>query len=183
MNKAFVKEDDYTEDEFIQEKPAPKGRNYITPSGLRKLTEEFNYLKSKERPQVTQVVSWAAGNGDRSENGDYTYGKKRLREIDKRLRFLAKRIESAEVLDPTTMDFPDVRFGATVTIRDENDKSKVYYIVGVDESDAHRGKISWQSPLALALLRKSEGDFVEFKAPGGVQELEIVQVAYKEIPE
>lgn len=183
MSKAFKKEEDYNEDEFIQKKPLPQGRNYITPAGLKKLTEEFNFLKSKERPQVTQVVSWAAGNGDRSENGDYTYGKKRLREIDKRLRFLAKRIEAAEVLDPSTMNFQDIRFGATVTVRDENDKSKIYFIVGIDESDAHRGKISWQSPLALALLRKSEGDFVEFRAPGGIQELEIIEVSYKEIPE
>lgn len=183
MNKAFVKEDDFVEDEIVQEKPLPQGRNYITPSGLRKLTDEFSFLKNKERPQVTQVVSWAAGNGDRSENGDYTYGKKRLREIDKRLRFLAKRIESAEVLDPTKMDFSDIRFGATVTIKDEADKTKIYYIVGVDESDASKGKISWQSPLASALLRKSEGDYIEFRAPGGIQEIEIVKVCYEEIPE
>lgn len=183
MSKAFKKDDDDFEDDIPEVPVAPQERNYITPAGLRKLTEEFTFLKSKERPQVTQVVSWAAGNGDRSENGDYTYGKKRLREIDKRLRFLAKRIEAAEVLDPMKMNFEDIRFGATVVVSDEKNVQRTYYIVGADESAANIGKISWLSPLAAALLRKSEGDVVEFRAPGGIQELEVIKVTYQEIPE
>lgn len=155
-------------------------KNYITPSGLRALTQEFNFLKSTERPEVTRVVSWAAGNGDRSENGDYIYGKKRLREIDSRLRFLAKRIESAEVIDPSSLEGTKVRFGATVTYADPEEK--VVYIVGEDEIEPGSGKISWKSPLAKALMNKEEGDIVEFMTPKGACEVEILKVTYKVIP-
>ena len=156
-------------------------KNYITPAGLKCLEEEFRLLKYKERPEVTQIVSWAAENGDRSENGDYIYGKKRLREIDSRMRFLAKRIESAEVIDPAQQKFSEVRFGATITILDENDVEKSYSIVGVDEVDAAAGKISWKSPLARALLNKRAGDIVSFASPRAEQEVEILRVEYKEI--
>lgn len=155
-------------------------KNYITPSGLRALTHEFNHLKTTERPEVTRVVSWAAGNGDRSENGDYIYGKKRLREIDSRLRFLAKRIESAEVIDPSSLSGTKVRFGATVTYADPEEK--VVYIVGEDEIEPGSGKISWKSPLARALMNKVEGDIVEFMTPKGACEVEILKVTYKVIP-
>lgn len=156
-------------------------KNYITPHGLRALTQEFNYLKLTERPEVTRVVSWAAGNGDRSENGDYIYGKKRLREIDSRLRFLAKRIESAEVIDPSSLKGLKIRFGATVTYSDPEEKT--VFIVGEDEIDPARGKISWRSPLAKALMNKEPGDVVEFNTPKGLVEVEIVEVTYREIPE
>ncbi len=155
-------------------------KNYITPSGLKALTQEFNYLKGTERPEVTRVVSWAAGNGDRSENGDYIYGKKRLREIDSRLRFLAKRIESAEVIDPSSLGGTKVRFGATVNYADPEEK--VVYIVGEDEIEPGSGKISWKSPLAKALMNKEEGDIVEFMTPKGACEVEILKVTYKAIP-
>ena len=155
-------------------------KNYITPSGLRALTQEFNHLKLTERPEVTRVVSWAAGNGDRSENGDYIYGKKRLREIDSRLRFLAKRIESAEVIDHSSLGGTQVRFGATVTYSDPEEK--VVYIVGEDEIEPGLGKISWKSPLARALMNKEEGDIVEFMTPKGACEVEILKVTYKVIP-
>lgn len=159
----------------------PDGKNLITPGGLRKLEEEFRHLKYEERPEVTKTVSWAAENGDRSENGDYIYGKKRLREIDSRLRFLAKRIESAEVIDPSKLKFEEVRFGALVTIIDENDVKKAYAIVGVDEVDVGSGKISWLAPLSRALMNKRRGDIVTFTSPRGEQEVEIVSVEYKEI--
>lgn len=158
-----------------------KEKNYITPSGLRVLTEEFRLLKYKERPEVTRVVSWAAGNGDRSENGDYIYGKKRLREIDSRLRFLAKRIEAAEIIDPSSQTGTKVRFGATVKYLDPEEK--LVYIVGEDEIDPSKGKISWKAPLAKALMNKEEGDIVEFNTPKGVVEIEILNVRYEDIPE
>lgn len=188
MNKAFVKESDgdSSEDDTAYEDKALKqagGKNYITPKGLRKLQDEFLHLKQKERPELTQVVSWAAGNGDRSENGDYLYGKKRLREIDKRMRFLAKRIESAEVVDPTSISAAEVRFGATVTILDESGKRKCYSIVGIDEADASKGKISWISPIANALFKKQVGDVVTLRSPKGEQELEIIEIEYKEVTE
>jgi len=145
------------------------------------LEEEFRHLKNKERPEVTQVVSWAAENGDRSENGDYIYGKKRLREIDRRMRFLAKQIENSEIIDPSAQHFNEVRFGATVTIIDENDIKKRFSIVGVDEVDASAGKISWRSPLARALLSKKEGDLVTFSTPRGEQEVEIEKIEYVQI--
>lgn len=157
-------------------------RNYITPAGLQKLLRELKHLKSTERPQLTETIAWAAGNGDRSENGDYIYGKKRLREIDKRIRFLSKRIESAEVIDPATQRVEDIRFGATVTILDEEERERTYSIVGEDETNIDLGHISWKSPLARALLRKSEGDVVTFRSPRGEQEIEIIEVRYQALP-
>lgn len=156
-------------------------KNYITPAGLRKLEEEFKNLKYKERPEVTRVVSWAAENGDRSENADYIYGKKRLREIDSRMRWLAKRIEAAEVVDPAAMNCPEVRFGATVTLLDENDKERKFSIVGADEVDAAAGRISWLCPLARALLNRKPGDVVTYTTPRGEQEVEVIRVEYCEI--
>jgi transcription elongation factor GreB len=146
------------------------------------LRTELKKLRYEERPEVTKVVSWAAGNGDRSENGDYLYGKKRLREIDKRMRFLAKRLEAAEVVDPLVITVPYVQFGATVTLRFEDDTEKTYSIVGVDEVDVNRGRISWMSPLAKALLKAKAGDYVTFHSPKGEQEVEVLSVVYKELP-
>ncbi len=156
-------------------------KNYITPAGLKALLKELKHLKSNERPQLTETIAWAAGNGDRSENGDYIYGKKRLREIDRRIRFLSKRIETAEVIDPAVQKAQDIRFGATVTILDEQENEKTYSIVGEDETDIDRGHISWKSPLARALLRKEEGDVINFRSPRGEQEIEIVTVCYQSL--
>ncbi|MCI5064331.1 transcription elongation factor GreB [bacterium] len=153
-------------------------KNYITPSGYQALQQELQKLWSEERPKITEIVSWAAGNGDRSENGDYIYGKKRLREIDKRIRFLTKRIEGAEVIDPAEQSGEEVRFGATVTVLDECEVEKRYSIVGTDEVDLARGHISWRSPVARALLRRKEGDLVTVQTPRGEQDLEILRVEY-----
>lgn len=179
MSKAFTKEDtDFEEDGDIDEPKSIPGKNYITPSGYKKLQDEYKHLKYKERPEVCKVVQWAAENGDRSENADYTYGKKRLREIDKRLRFLMKRIQAAEVIDPTQVKSDSVMFGATVTIRYEDDSEKTYSIVGMDEVDVSKGKISWISPLAAALMKSKEGDIVQFRSPKGLQEIEILGVKF-----
>jgi transcription elongation factor GreB len=156
-------------------------KNYITPAGLKILQDELRFLKYDERPKVTEVVSWAAGNGDRSENGDYIYGKRRLREIDSRIRFLSKRIENAEVIEPEKIEAQDVRFGATVTIHDEEGNEKKYCIVGEDEANAAKGRLNWKSPVATALLRKKVGDWVTVRSPKGNQELEIVDIQYKAI--
>jgi transcription elongation factor GreB len=156
-------------------------KNYITPQGFNKLLNELKRLKNDERPKLVETITWAAGNGDRSENGDYIYGKKRLREIDKRLRFLSKRIETAEVLDPACLNYTDIRFGATVTIVNEEEQQKTYSIVGVDESDVNRGLISWKSPLASALLRKKVGDVAQFSSPRGEQEIEIIKIEYRSL--
>jgi len=160
----------------------PNGeKNYITPAGLKKFQDEFQQLKYNERPKVVEVVSWAAGNGDRSENGDYIYGKKRLREIDKRLEFLCKRLDIAELVDPLLITVDYVAIGATVTIVDDSGLEKVYQIVGADESDPNVGKISWVSPIARALLKTKEGDYVTYKSPGGERGLEVVSIKYVEI--
>jgi transcription elongation factor GreB len=186
MSKAFTKEIDQDEElEGEGASPLPAGsKNYITPGGHARLMEEFLWLMDKERPQVTAIVSWAAGNGDRSENGDYIYGKKRLREIDKRIRFLTKRMEIAEVVDPVTPrdDETQIFFGATVTFANQKGEEKTVSIVGVDEIDTSRGYISWISPMARALIKAREGDTVTLHAPGGVQELEILEVKYQAIP-
>jgi transcription elongation factor GreB len=186
MSKAFTKEVDQDEElEGEGASPLPAGsKNYITPGGHARLMEEFLWLMDKERPQVTAIVSWAAGNGDRSENGDYIYGKKRLREIDKRIRFLTKRMEIAEVVDPVTPrdDETQIFFGATVTFANQKGEEKTVSIVGVDEIDTSRGYISWISPMARALIKAREGDTVTLHAPGGVQELEILEVKYQAIP-
>lgn len=180
MSKAFTREDSNDTDSSDSEVDAsvPGGKNYITPAGAEALRAELKKLRYEERPEVTKVVSWAAGNGDRSENGDYLYGKKRLREIDKRMRFLAKRLESAEIVDPLAIQVSYVQFGATVTLRYEDDSEKTYSIVGVDEVDLSKGRISWMSPLARALLKANEGDIVTFNSPKGQQDVEVISVRY-----
>lgn len=154
--------------------------NYITPMGLQKLKDELQYLMKEDRPQVVKTVAWAASNGDRSENADYIYGKKRLREIDRRMGWLTKRIEGAQVVDPTQHQKSEkIVFGATVTIEDEDGESKTIQIVGEDEIETSLGKISWKSPMAKALLGKLEGDEVKVKKPKGDSWVEIVKVEYK----
>ncbi len=187
MSKAFVKEsdvelaDDLDDDESAL--PAGSGgKNYITPQGFKKLQDELYNLKHKERPAMTETVAWAASNGDRSENADYHYGKKKLREIDKRIRFLGKRIDSAEIVDPTKVNSDQVLFGATVLIKDEDGTEKTYRIVGIDESNIDLGKISWISPLATALFKARVGDYVTFRIPKGVRDVEILKITYEEIP-
>jgi transcription elongation factor GreB len=184
MSKAFTRDGDENNTEVDTEVDAsvPGGKNYITPAGAERLRAELKKLRYEERPEVTKVVSWAAGNGDRSENGDYLYGKKRLREIDKRMRFLAKRLEAAEVVDPLAIQVEYVQFGATVTLRFEDDTEKTYSIVGVDEVDVNQGRISWMSPLARALLKAKAGDYVTFHSPKGEQEVEVLAVVYRELP-
>ena len=158
----------------------PKGeKNYITPAGLEKIRAEYQELKKVERPKIVEIVSWAASLGDRSENADYQYGKKRLREIDRRLRFLGERLDSVEVVDPKTIKSDKVKFGATVTIVDEDDSKKVYQIVGADESEPENGKISWLSPIAKALMNSKVDDFVTVRTGAGERELEVIKIEYK----
>ena len=181
MNKAFVRESDGDEDEELQ--PAlklPAGtKNYITPGGHARLKSELEHLVKRERPHVVEVVAWAASNGDRSENGDYLYGKKRLREIDRRIRFLTKRLEIAEVVDPSAHAGSDqVFFGATVTYVDDEGVERTVTILGVDEADNARQQVSWISPVARALLKAREGDEVALQTPAGMRSLEILSVAY-----
>ncbi|HEX5070509.1 MAG TPA: transcription elongation factor GreB [Vicinamibacterales bacterium] len=170
----------------VRDAPGPKLKNYITPAGLERLKDEHRFLMSRERPAVTQVVAWAASNGDRSENADYLYGKRRLRQIDSRIRFLTKRIDAAEVVDPAAprsgSASTKVFFGATVTYLDPAGKEHVVRIVGVDEVDVHRRYISWMSPLARALMRAGAGDRVVLRAPNKTEQLEIVDVEYSAIP-
>ncbi|MBU0726546.1 MAG: transcription elongation factor GreB [Alphaproteobacteria bacterium] len=154
-------------------------KNYITPEGLERLKEELRILRQIERPKVVEVVSWAAGNGDRSENGDYIYGKKRLREIDRRLRFLTKRIEIAVPVDPALQtNHAQVFFGATVTYCDSRDVERSVRIVGIDEVDHDKGEISWISPVARALLKARIGDLVKLRTPAGMEELEVLEIRY-----
>jgi transcription elongation factor GreB len=152
--------------------------NYITPDGFRKLQEEFNKLFHDERPKLVETVAWAAGNGDRSENGDYIYGKRRLREIDKRLLFLRDRIEAAKIVDPKEVQSDKVVFGATVKIEDEDGQIKIYQIVGEDELEPGKNKVSWKSPIAKALLGKKVGDEVEIQRPSGALAAEILEIAF-----
>jgi transcription elongation factor GreB len=183
MNKAFVKESDTAEDDDLPEDVAlPAGtRNYITPEGYARLREELTHLMTVDRPSVVQIVSWAASNGDRSENGDYLYGKKRLREIDRRMRFLTKRLDIAEVVDSSLQPNRDqVFFGATVTYVDKAGDEHTVTIVGVDEAEPLGGRISWISPVARALTKAREGDVVTLRTPAGVDELDIVSVSYPE---
>jgi transcription elongation factor GreB len=184
MNKAFVKESDDDEDDAPPELALPPGSgNYMTVSGHARMRAEFERLVKVERPELVKVVSWAAGNGDRSENGDYIYGKKRLREIDRRIRYLTKRIENAIVVDPSAQENIDtVFFGATVTLcflGDSQGAEATYQIVGIDEADAGAGRISWVSPLARALMKAREGDTVRFQSPVGPREIEIVEIRYE----
>lgn len=186
MSKAFTKEPDNLDDLEDDEPAAPAmpggAKNYITPQGFKRLQDELNDLLHRQRPEMTDVVAWAASNGDRSENADYQYGKRKLREIDRRIRFLSKRLDAAEVVDPTKNRSDQVFFGATVTIRDEDDSEKTYSIVGVDEIDVERGRISWVSPIASALLKARVGDWVTFRTPKGVREVEVIDVKYVELP-
>jgi transcription elongation factor GreB len=180
MSKAFTKETE-TDADVEDEIPAlPAGvKNYITPDGLRRLEAEFAELQKVERPKIVETVAWAAGNGDRSENGDYIYGKRRLREIDRRLRFLRKRMEIAEVVDPARQKNRErVFFGATVTYLNERDEEKTVRIVGIDEARSERHEISWISPVAKALLKAGEGDSVEVRTPKGIERLEILKILY-----
>ena len=184
MSKAFTKEQDDDLDDNLdaEEQQAPKGsKNYITPAGYARLESELQHLLKVERPEVVKIVSWAAALGDRSENADYIYGKKRLREIDKRLRFLTKRIGFAQIVDPTQQPHDRIYFGATVTVSDENGAEHTYSIVGMDEIDPAKGRVSWISPLAKALLGKEEGDTATVRTPAGVQELDILEVRYDAI--
>lgn len=156
-------------------------KNYITPAGLKKLQDELKHLHHEERPKVVNTVSWAASNGDRSENADYIYGKRRLREIDRRLRFLSQRLEAAVVINPVEQKSDRVLFGATVTVQDEDGKEHRYQIVGQDESDPKLGKVSWVSPIGKSLLQARAGDAVTLRTPSGTQELEIIRIEYLSI--
>ena len=182
MSKAFTKEGDGEEDDDLPDEIVglPAGaKNYMTPEGFARLRDELNTLMRKERPEVVQVVSWAAANGDRSENGDYIYGKKRLREIDRRIRFLSKRLERSEVVDPAKRPKTDqVFFGATVVYANAKGEERTIKIVGVDEVDTGRGHVSWISPVARALMRAFEGDVVRMRTPAGEEEIEILRVQY-----
>jgi transcription elongation factor GreB len=180
MSKAFTKETDDEPDLDDEAPAAPAGvRNYITPEGLRRMQDEFSRLHRIERPQVVETVAWAAGNGDRSENGDYIYGKRRLREIDRRIRFLRKRMEIAEVVDPARQTNRDrVFFGATVEYLTSQNEAKRLRIVGVDEARSELGEVSWISPIAKALLKAEEGDSVEVRTPKGIERIEVVRIHY-----
>ena len=183
MSKAFTREQDgAAEDELAPEAEQPQGvKNYITPAGYARLKAELKQLLDVERPETVSVVHWAASNGDRSENGDYIYGKKRLREIDRRIRFLIKRLEIAEVVDSTGQDRDRVFFGATVSVRDTAGLVRSVSIVGMDEVDPARGRVSWISPIARALLKARVGDCVTLRTPTGTEELEVLQIDYVDL--
>lgn len=186
MNKAFTKETDPPEDEDGEDFSVPSlpvgSKNYMTPYGYVRLTAELDELWKVERPKLVETIFWAASNGDRSENGDYIYGKKRLREIDRRLRFLTRRVENAEVIDPATReDTEQIFFGATVTVADQEGAEATYAIVGIDEADAGRGYLAWTSPMAHALLRARVGDTVSVQTPGGRRQVDIIDVRYQKI--
>ena len=181
MSKAFVKESESDDDEELEAPEIPAGtRNYITPAGHKRLRDELLRLIDVERPEVVRTVSWAASNGDRSENGDYIYGKKRLREIDRRIRFLTKRLDRAEVVDPSVRESTDqIFFGATVVYSTGDGRENRIRIVGIDEVDPGRGQVSWISPIARALLKAREGDTVMLRTPVGVETLEVLEVRYE----
>ena len=186
MSKAFTKESDVAEDleDAEEAMPIPEGsKNYMTPHGWRRMRDELTHLVKVERPAVTSIVSWAASNGDRSENGDYQYGKKRLREIDRRIRYLTRRLENAEVVDPATREETDqVFFAATVRYANAAGEETTVRIVGLDETDLGQGYVSWISPVARALIKARDGDTVTLVTPGGRESLEILEVRYEEIP-
>ena len=181
MNKAFVRESESEEDDVPAQAVLPPGtRNYLTRTGYRRLRDELENLVKVERPNLVQVVAWAASNGDRSENGDYIYGKKRLREIDRRIRFLMKRLDDAVVVEPADQEnVEQVFFGATVTVCDDEGAESTYQIVGIDEAEPGRGLISWLSPLARALIKAREGDRVKFQSPAGMRDIEIIEIRYR----
>lgn len=158
--------------------PSHRGPLLMTASGAQRMRDELRDLRTRQRPEITSIVSWAAGNGDRSENGDYLYGKKRLREIDRRIRFLNKRLEAAQVIDPTTITSDQVLFGATVTVLDGEDRERTFVIVGIDEVDLAKGHISYASPIGAALLKARVGDLVQYRSPKGLQEVEVLEVRY-----
>ena len=186
MSKAFTKETDAADDDGLEGgapeggAPLPSGlKNYMTPQGFAAMQDELKKLAREERPKIVETVAWAAGNGDRSENGDYIYGKQRLREIDRRIRYLTKRLESAEVVDPTRQTRRDqVFFGATVTYATEDGTENTITIVGVDEATSDAKRVSWVSPIARALLKAREGDTVDLNTPAGVETIEVVAIDY-----
>jgi len=180
MNKAFTKESDSEDDDELALPALPQGtRNYMTPEGYARLRGEFMSLLDEERPKIVEIVSWAAKNGDRSENGDYLYGKKRLREIDRRLRFLTKRLDIAEVADPSQHHGSDqIFFGATVTYANARGEERTITIKGIDESDSLAGEVSWVSPIARVLLKAREGDELQLMTPGGLEQIEVIEVRY-----
>lgn len=184
MSKAFTKESDGADDDELVLPPLPAGgKNYITPTGYARLRDELLDLIDNERPKVVDAVHWAASNGDRSENGDYLYGKKRLREIDRRIRFLTKRLEIAEVVDPSLHAGSDqVFFGATVTYVDEEGIERTITILGIDEADSRESQVSWISPVARALLKARVGDEVQLPTPAGIRRLEVIDVQYPSPP-
>jgi transcription elongation factor GreB len=183
MNKAFTREpsgDEEDEGDDPSAAPIPAGtRNYLTPAGYTRLRAELMSLLDDERPKIVEIVSWAAKNGDRSENGDYLYGKKRLREIDRRIRFLTKRLDIAEVADPSAHHGCDqVFFGATVMYQNQRGEARTVTIKGIDEADNLNGEVSWISPIARALLKSREGDEVQLMTPGGLEKIEVIEVRY-----
>ena len=181
MSKAFTKESDQDSDDDLEEPdPLPAGaKNYMTPAGLAALQQERRFLLREERPRIVEIVSWAAGNGDRSENGDYIYNKKRLREIDRRVRYLDKRLDDAELVDPKKQQgLEQVFFGATVTYANEDNVETTVQLVGVDEADLDHGKINWLSPVARALMKGRVGDEIELRTGDGVQLIEITNIRY-----
>ncbi|MEK6245491.1 MAG: transcription elongation factor GreB [Pseudomonadota bacterium] len=182
MSKAFVREsEDDDEEPLAGQAPTPV-RNYISPAGYARLKAELKQLVELERPEVVRTVSWAAKNGDRSENGDYLYGKKRLREIDRRVRFLIKRLETAEVVDSAGRDMDQIFFGSTIRMKTRTDgRERTVTIVGLDEVDPAKGRVSWISPVAKALIKAREGDKVLLKTPAGPEELEVLEVRYDPI--
>jgi transcription elongation factor GreB len=184
LSKAFTREQDGADEEDLEpEASQPAGvKNYITPAGYARMKAELKQLLDVERPEVVSVVHWAASNGDRSENGDYIYGKKRLREIDRRIRFLIKRMEIAEVVDVEGREPDQVFFGATVSVRDGAGSTRSVSIVGMDEVDPARGRVSWISPIAKALLKARVGDVVTLRSPSGAEELEVEEVRYVDLP-
>ena len=183
MSKAFTKESDEDEEldlDAAESQPQVE-KNYITPAGYRRLREELAALWDVERPKLVETIAWAASNGDRSENADYIYGKRRLREVDRRIRFLSKRIDAAEVVDNAGRDDERAFFGATVTYRDRGGVERTVTIVGIDEVDPARGRVSWVSPIAKALLKAREGDVVVLRTPAGAEEIEVGEVRYDEL--
>ena len=186
MSKAFTKESDSSdEDELAEPELAlPTGsKNYITPQGYVRLRDELLELMDVDRPKVVEAVHWAAKNGDRSENGDYLYGKKRLREIDRRIRFLTRRLEIAEITDPSVHHGGDqVFFGATVRYVDDSGEERSVTIMGIDEADSAKAEVSWISPVARALLKAREGDVVRLMTPGGAHEIEVLSISYPAPP-
>jgi transcription elongation factor GreB len=183
MSKAFTKESDSDEDDPDRETASIAGfQNYITPAGYKRLNDELSRLWDGERPKLVETIAWAASNGDRSENGDYIYGKRRLREIDRRIRFLSKRIDSARVVDNTGRSHERVFFGATVTVAGDDGGERTISIVGIDELDPANGRVSWISPVARALMNQSVGDVVTLRTPKGAEQLEILEIRYDVLP-